>query len=123
MIRKQRVGKLVVGIETGAADDVVSIGNRFSATVDGQVTVLVGTPYGLLVGTTRGVVSRLETATGRQCARYELDAPIDAIVVDGNLVTIRTGDLTTVLLVRSLRVPKRASVARSSRTVRHRRGG
>jgi hypothetical protein len=107
MFRKQRVGRLVVGIETGNADDVISIGYRFSAQVDGQVTVLVGTPYGLLVGTTRGVVSRLETETGRQCAKHELDAPIDAIVVDGNLVTIRTGDVETVLRVRSLQVPKR----------------
>ena len=71
------------------------------------MTVLVGTPYGLLVGTTRGVVSRLETATGRQCAKYELDAPIDTIVVAGNLVTVRTGDIDTVLLARSLKVPKR----------------
>ena len=113
MIRKQRVGKLVVKIEAGDDDDFVGVGDRWSAQVDGQVSMLVGTPYGLLVATTKDVVSRLETVTGRQCAKYQFDDPIDAIIVEGTLVTVRTGTGDTVLLLRSLRAPKRRLPARS----------
>ena len=107
MKRKQRVGSLTVTIESGRGDDFVGIGQRFSAQVDGKVTVIVGTPHGLLIGTSKGVVSRLETATGRQCAKHEVGAPIVALHVDGKLVTVETRDGSTVLLARSLRVPKR----------------
>jgi len=53
------------------------------------------------------VVSRLETVTGRQCGRYELDAPIEAIIIDGKHVTVTSRDGDTVLLAGSLRIPRR----------------
>lgn len=106
-VRKQRVGEWTIIVETGRTDDFVGIGSRWSAQVDGHVTVLAGASFGLYVGTTRGVVSRLETATGRQCGRAELDAPIDAIVVTGKRATVTTRNGETVLLAGSLRVPKR----------------
>jgi hypothetical protein len=52
----------------------------------------------------------LETATGRQCAKYELDGAIDAIVVNGNVVRVRPNETDIELLVRSVKVPKRRSV-------------
>ncbi len=106
-IRKQRVGEWTITIDSGAAADVVGIGARWSAEVDGRVTVLAAAPYGLYVGTSKGVVSRLETVTGRQCARCELVGPIESIVVAGKLVTVTTRSGDTVLLARSLRAPKR----------------
>ena len=107
MVRKQRVGTITISIESGRGDDMVGIGQRFTAQVDGKVTVIVGTPHGLLIGTTKGVVSRLETATGRQCAKHELDAPIVGLKVEDKLVTVETRNGTTVLLARSLAAPKR----------------
>ena len=106
-VRKQRVGSLTVTIESGRGDDTVGIGQRFSAQVDGKATVMADTPHGLLIGTSKGVVSRLETATGRQCAKHELGASIEALQVDGKLVTVLTRNGSTVLLARSLRVPRR----------------
>ena len=107
-IRKRRVGTWTITIDSGAADDVVGIGDRWDAEVDGRVTALAGkAPHGLYVGTSKGVVSRLETATGRQCATCELVGPIKAIVVAGKLVTVTTRSGDTVLLACSLRAPKR----------------
>lgn len=105
--RKQRVGAWTITIEAGRTDDSVGIGDRWSAQVDGHVTVLAAAPLGLYVGTSRGVVSRLETKTGRQCGRFELDAPIEAIVVAGKRATVTTRNGDTFLLAGSLRVPKR----------------
>jgi hypothetical protein len=104
-VRKQRVGTYTITITSRRAGDVVGIGDRWSAEVDGKVTVLASAPGGLYVGTGRGVVSRLETVTGRQCARCELGAPIEKLAFAGRLVTITTRDGDTVLLARSLRVP------------------
>ncbi len=107
MARKQRVGKHVVRIAPGEdGDDIVGIGNRFDAYVDGKVTVIVDTPHGLLVGTTKGAVSRLETVTGRRCAHAVFAAPITALAVAGKLVTVTTRDGETQLLARSLKPPK-----------------
>jgi hypothetical protein len=108
MAKKQRVGAWTITIEPRRTHDFVGIGERWSAQVDGHVTVLAnGEAFGLYVGTTKGVVSRLETETGRQCGRYELDAPIEAIAIAGKRVTVTTRNGDTVLLAGSLRVPKR----------------
>ena len=107
MTTKRRVGRFTVTIQTGKRFDHIGIGDRWTAQLDGKITVLATSPDDLLVGTTRGVVSRLETVTGRQCARATLDAPIDAIRASGKLVTVTTAGGATVLLVKSLKAPKR----------------
>jgi hypothetical protein len=106
MPRKQRVGAWTISIHAGRGADTVGIGARWSAHVDGHVTVLASGALGLYVGTSKGVVSRLETKTGRQCGRCELDAPIQAIAIAGKLATVTTRKGATVLLAGSLRAPK-----------------
>ena len=105
MIRKQRVGKHIVRITSGR-DEMVGIGARWDAYVDGKVTVIVDTPHGLLIGTTKGAVSRLETVTGRRCALATLGSPITGLAVVGRLVTVTTAAGTAQLLARSLKPPK-----------------
>ena len=105
MIRKQRVGNHTVRITSGR-DEMVGIGQRFDAYVDGKVTVIVDTPHGLLIGTTKGSVSRLETVTGRRCAHATFASRIDALAVAGRFVSVTTADGTTQLLARSLKPPK-----------------
>ena len=105
MVRKQRVGKHTVRITSGR-DEMVGIGHRFDAYVDGKVTVIVDTPHGLLIGTTKGAVSRLETVTGRRCALATFGSPITALAVDGRFVTVATAAGTTQLLARSLTPPR-----------------
>jgi hypothetical protein len=106
MKRTQKVGAWTVTIDLGDVDDSVGIGDRFDAQVDGKVTVLAAGPLGLYVGTNKGVVSRLETRTGRQCGRNALGAPIEAIAIAGKQVTVTTKHGATALLAGSLRVPK-----------------
>ena len=106
MIRKQRVGKHTVRITSGR-NEMVGIGGRFDAEVDGKVTVIVDTPHGLLVGTTKGAVSRLETVTGRRCALATFPSPITALVVAGRFVTVTTAAGTVQLLARSLKKPRK----------------
>jgi hypothetical protein len=105
MKRKQKVGAWTITIVSGRGDDEVGMA-RWSAQVDGKVTVLASGPLGLYVGTRKGVVSRLETVTGRQCGRAELGAPIQAIEIVGKQATVTTKDGATVLLAGSLKVPK-----------------
>src|SRR4051812_48523264 len=105
--RTQRVGRYTVRITSGR-NETIGIGDRWDAELEGKVTVMIATPHGLLIGTSEGELSRLETVTGRQCARATFSSPISALVAAGRLVTVTTADTsTTQLLVGSLKPPKR----------------
>ena len=90
-IIRKRVGSLTVRITTHARDQLVGIGDRFETQVEGRVTALAASPGNLFVGTTKGVVVRLETQTGRQCARAIFAAPITKLSVRGAVAIVVSG--------------------------------
>ena len=104
-IRSQRVGRYTVRVTSGR-NEMIGIGDRWDAEVEGKVTVMIDTPHGLFVGTSDGAVSRLETVTGRRLAHATLSSPITSLAVDGTSITVTAGEYVTQLLARSLK-PKR----------------
>ncbi|MFT3693278.1 MAG: hypothetical protein QM831_09055 [Kofleriaceae bacterium] len=110
-MKKKRVGSLSVTMWIGGSNDRVGIGDRWEAQVEGQITALASSPSNLFVGTSRGIVSRLETVTGRRCARTELSGPIDKLSVKGPVVKVSVEGAVTELKSSSLKprpVPGRA---------------
>ena len=90
-VRRKRVGALTVKITRGR-DELIGIGDRFESQIEGRVTAVAATPGNLFVGSSRGVLVRLETQTGRQCARAAFDSAVTQLSISGAVVTATAGD-------------------------------
>jgi hypothetical protein len=105
-ITRKRVGSTTVRITRTARDELVGIGDRFDAQVEGRVTALAAAKGNLFVGTSKGIVSRLETQTGRRCARAVFDAPITKLSVRGAVLKVLTRNDTFAVTSSTLRKVK-----------------
>lgn len=103
-VRRKRVGALTVKITRGR-DESIGIGDRFETQIEGRVTAIAAAPGKLFVGSSRGVLVRLETQTGRQCARATFDSAITQLSVVGAAVTV-TADQEYVVKATSLKPKK-----------------
>ena len=107
-VQRKRVGSSTVKIERGSRDESVGIGDRFTTHVEGKVTALAASPGNLFVGSSKGVLMRLETQTGRRCARATFGAPITKLAVRGIVVTVSSGGEQRAVKAATLRpVPAR----------------
>ena len=84
-------------------DQFIGIGDRFETQIEGQVTAVAASPGNLLVGSSKGVLVRLETQTGRQCARATFDAAITKLAVRGAVVTVTVGETEHAVKATSLK--------------------
>jgi outer membrane protein assembly factor BamB len=85
---------------------MVGLGDRFDAEIDGCVTALASSSGNLFVGSSKGVVVRLETETGRQCARATFTGSITKLSVRGTVVTVSVANEQHRVKSTSLRTAK-----------------
>jgi len=90
-VQRKRVGTSTVTIARGARDESVAIGDRFETQIEGRVTALAASRGNLFVGSSKGVLVRLETQTGRQCARATFAAAITRLSLRGEVVNVSAG--------------------------------
>jgi len=105
-VERKRVGGFTVKIERGGRNDTVGIGDRFTAEIEGKVTALAGAPKTLFVGSSKGVLVRMETETGRRCARATFGAPVTKLTVRGEVVTATVGPTKYPVKTKTLRTAK-----------------
>lgn len=82
-VERKRVGRVTVKITRGLRQEMVGIGDRFETEIDGRVAALASSSGNLFVGSSKGVLVRLETETGRQCASATFAGTITKLALRG----------------------------------------